>query len=65
MQAVAEVRKVVGQLTGELEDLRSENSHHRSEVSEVARANKQLRAEGAKLDNGSRRWNRRIGSFQK
>jgi predicted RNase H-like nuclease (RuvC/YqgF family) len=46
---VAEVQKVIGQLTSQLEDLQSENSHYGSEVSEVARANERLRTEAAGL----------------
>jgi chromosome segregation ATPase len=48
-KAVADVQKVVGQLAGDLANLRSENGHHRSGVGEVARANDQLRAEAARL----------------
>jgi cell shape-determining protein MreC len=39
-QAVAEVRKVIGQL----EDLRSENSHDRFGVGEVARLKQRIQA---------------------
>jgi chromosome segregation ATPase len=48
-QAVADVRNVVGQLAGDLANLRSENGHHRSGVEEMARANQQLRAKAARL----------------
>jgi chromosome segregation ATPase len=48
-QAVADVRKVVGQLAGQLDDLRSENASHRSGVEEMARAHEQLRAKAARL----------------
>jgi chromosome segregation ATPase len=46
---VAEVGNVVGQLTGQLEDLRTENGQDRFAVGEVARANERLRAEAAEL----------------
>jgi regulator of replication initiation timing len=46
---MAEVRKVVGQLIGQIEDLRAETGHHRSRVGEVAHVNYQLRVEAAGL----------------
>jgi chromosome segregation ATPase len=45
----AEVRKVVGQLAGQLEDMRSENGREHVAIGEIARANEQLRAEAARL----------------
>jgi prefoldin subunit 5 len=49
MQAVAEVRKVIGQLAGQLEALRWENGRAHLAIAEVARANEQLRAEAPRL----------------
>jgi hypothetical protein len=48
-EAVAEVRKAVGRLAGEVEDLRSEGSHEDLTVRAVARAKDQLRAEAVGL----------------
>jgi predicted SprT family Zn-dependent metalloprotease len=55
---------VVGQLMGQLEDLRSESSHNRSEVSEVARANERLRGRCPNCHKRSRRWDGRVSGFQ-
>jgi chromosome segregation ATPase len=57
-EAVAEVRKVVGQLAGDLANLRicasanlrSENGQDRSRVGKTARANERLRVEAARLN---------------
>jgi hypothetical protein len=43
------MRKVVGQLAGQLEDMRSENGGEHVAIGEIARANDQLRAEAAQL----------------
>jgi archaellum component FlaC len=48
-RAVAEVQKVVGQLTKQLEDLRTENGHDRLAAGKVALANEQLRADATGL----------------
>jgi hypothetical protein len=46
-QTAADVRKVVGQLTGDLANLRSENGREHLAIGEVARANEQLLAGAA------------------
>jgi hypothetical protein len=49
MQAVADVRKVVKQLAGDLVNLPPENGREHLVIMEVARANEQLRAEADRL----------------
>jgi hypothetical protein len=46
----ADVRKVFGQLAGQLEDLRSGNGYDRSRVGDIAGVNEQLRVEAARLN---------------
>jgi chromosome segregation ATPase len=49
-QAVAEVRKVVGQLAGQLKDLRSENDDDRSRFRDLTRSNERLQGQVVLLD---------------
>jgi chromosome segregation ATPase len=49
-QTLTEVRKVVGQLTEQIEDSRAETDHHRSRVEEMSHGNEQLRVEAAGLN---------------
>jgi hypothetical protein len=46
---VAKLRKVVGQLAGEFDDLRPEDGHGGSGLGELDEANEQLRADAARL----------------
>jgi hypothetical protein len=48
-EVVTGIRKVIGQLAGELEDLRSTNSRDRLALREVGRANEQLPVEGDRV----------------
>jgi hypothetical protein len=49
-KAMAEVRKVVGQLAGDVANLRSESGRERLAIAEVARANKKLSDGGGPIE---------------